>query len=118
MILKTGLCRYFPEVMSAYRRHDGGVSKANHPLQINRWVSKVKLLETINDYTERKYELDISLQQKKIKQNISFYLYRYPRLISQKGLEFYFKHGSLILLLNEVRNRLIKRLDNKKLISV
>jgi hypothetical protein len=113
MILKTGLCRYFPEVMSAYRRHDGGVSKANHPLQINRWVSKVKLLETLNNYTQKKYEFAVFLQQRKIKQNISFYLYRYPSLISDMGVKFYVKHGSLLLFFKEVNRRIIKRVSNK-----
>ena len=109
MILKTGLCKYFPDIMSAYRRHEGGITQASYKLQLNRWITKIKLLDTLNSFTNKKYDYEISLQQKHIKQQISFYLYRYPKLLNEMGFKFYLNHGSLFLFFNECGQRLSKK---------
>lgn len=105
MILKEGKCWYFPEVMSAYRYHSGGISQANKPLQLNRWITKMKLLDTLNKFTNKEYESEIKEHQKKIKQTISFYLYRYPYLIKSMGANFYLKQANPYLFFKEIMKR-------------
>ncbi len=110
MLLKTGLCKYFPEVMSAYRHHQGGISQANKKLQVERWITKIQLLNTLNDFTERKFNDEIKHHQKGIKRTISFYLFRYPKLVKELGLKNYFKHWNLGLFIQEVNTRLWRRI--------
>jgi glycosyltransferase involved in cell wall biosynthesis len=113
MLLKTGLCKYFPEVMSAYRHHQGGISQANNKLQVLRWITKIQLLEVLNDFTERKFNKEVNHHQRRIARTISFYLYRYPKLVNAIGLKNYFKHGNLALFFQELSKRLIMRFKNK-----
>lgn len=105
MILKYGKCKYFPEVMSAYRHHAGGISQANKPLQLDRWITKIKLLDTLNRYTNEEYDYEIKEHQKGIKQTISFYLFRYPRLLKAMGHNFYLKHANPYLFFKEIMKR-------------
>lgn len=105
MILKYGKCKYFPEVMSAYRHHAGGISQANKPLQLDRWITKTKLLDTLNRYTNEEYDYEIKEHQKGIKQTISFYLFRYPRLLKTMGPNFYLKHANPYLFFKEIMKR-------------
>lgn len=114
MILKSGMCKYFPEVMSAYRHHQGGVSQANQKLQVERWISKIQLLETLNNYTEKKYLQEIKYHQKIIKRTISYYLFRYPALVKDLKFEVYLKQAKLWLFVEEVINRSQKRIQNLK----
>jgi hypothetical protein len=95
MLLKTGLCKYFPEVMSAYRHHQGGISQANKKLQVERWIAKIQLLDTLNDFTNFEYSKEIKYHQQNIKQTISYYLYRNPSLLKDIGPKIYFQKGSL-----------------------
>ena len=113
MILKTGLCKYFPEIMSAYRNHLGGISQANKKMQMERWITKIVLLDTLNDFTEEKFHQEIKHHQKCIKKTISFYLYRNPSLIKEMGIETYLKHGNLKLFFEELKKRLQNRVKNK-----
>lgn len=112
MILKHGKCRYFPEVMSAYRHHPGGISQADKTLQLKRWITKIELLDTINLYTNNDYKFEIKEQQEKIKQGISFYLYRYPYLLNELGVKVYLQKGSLRLFCKEFIQRMKKRIRN------
>jgi glycosyltransferase involved in cell wall biosynthesis len=110
MILKTGLCKYFPEVMSAYRNHQGGISQANKKKQIERWITKLELLENINNFTKNEYQQQINCHQISIKKTISFYLFRNPSLLQDIGLKTYFERANLWLFIKEVRKRVKKRI--------
>lgn len=118
MLLKTGLCKYFPEVMSAYRHHQGGISQANKKLQFERWVTKIQLLYILNDFTERKFNKEVIHHQRGIARTISFYLYRYPTLINGIGLKNYIKHGNLGLFFLELSRRLVNRFYRLKLPNI
>lgn len=109
MILKHGKCKYFPELMSAYRRHEGGISQSDKPLQLRRWLTKIKLLDTLNSFTDGQYINEIKRHQKRIKQTISFFLYRYPQLLRVLGLKTYIKRANLNFFLKEIVNRLHKK---------
>jgi hypothetical protein len=87
MILKTGLCKYFPEVMTAYRHHQGGISQANKKLQVERWITKIQLLDTLNDFTNFEYSKEIKHHKQNIKQTITYYLYRNPSLLKDMRSE-------------------------------
>jgi hypothetical protein len=110
MILKTGLCKYFPEVMSAYRNHQGGISQANKKKQIERWITKLELLKNINNFTKNEYQQEINCHQISIKKTISFYLFRNPSLLQDMGLKTYFERANLWLFIKEVRKRVKKRI--------
>jgi glycosyltransferase involved in cell wall biosynthesis len=113
MILRTGRCKYFPEVMSAYRHHQGGISQANKKLKVERWITKIELLDTLNDFTNFEYSKEIKHNQQNIKQTIAYYLYRNPSLLKDMGLKVYFKRGSLGRLFKEVGKRLENGFKNK-----
>lgn len=99
MILIHGKCKYFPNVMSAYRWHEEGFSQASKQLQLSRWLTKIELLDILNIFTEKEYELEIKEHQIRIKQIISFYLYRYPNLFKSMGANFYLEHANPYLFL-------------------
>jgi glycosyltransferase involved in cell wall biosynthesis len=112
MILKNGLGKNFFEVMSVYRHHQGGISQASKKLQIERWIKKLELLDTLNSFTDGKYSKEVKQNQKTIKENISFYLFRYPSLIVIIDLRTYFKFGNVWLFFREGINRIKLRVTS------
>lgn len=110
MILKQGKCKYFPEVMSSYRHHTGGISKGSKALQVKRWVKKIKLLAQLNEYTSFEFETEVKQHQNKIKSQISFYLVRYPALLKALGWSFYVSHLNIFLAIKDGLNRIKKRI--------
>ena len=89
MILKKGICNYFPEVMSAYRRHDGGISRATPNIQFNRWSDKLKLLDKIDQFCDFKYAKEIDIQKADVKMSMVLYLLKYPNLVKVVGFDGY-----------------------------
>lgn len=92
MLLKNGLANNMVDVMSAYRRHPGGVSQTNSVTQVKRWGQKLSLLNEIYNYTGKKYKNEIEFQSNSTKQNIILYLLKNPGLINDFGVIYYLKN--------------------------
>ena len=112
MILKTGKCRYLPDVMAAYRSHPRGVSNTTLPIQLHRWVAKGILLEELNCYTNHKFELEINAQKKLLRRNTSYNLIRFPTLISKLGIRFYIENFQPFLALKAVFYKTVLKLKS------
>lgn len=108
MILKQGKCKYFPEVMSAYRRNIGGISNANPELQIKRWIQVIDLLDKLDDFTNNKFTRDVKTHQDKVKRMISFHLIKRPKLISKFGFEHLKLRLGFSVVLSKVKQRLFR----------
>lgn len=114
MILKNGNCKYLPEVMSAYRRHDGGVSQAIPGLQVKRWIKKLSLLDQLDRFTNFKYTQQVKKQKNDIEKSISFYCLRYPSLMREIGGRMYMKNIFSILLIKKLYEKINAKLNTKK----
>lgn len=44
---------------AVYRIHEGGISQANTRLQVKRWIKKIELLSTIDQYFEHQFSYEI-----------------------------------------------------------
>lgn len=75
MILKYGKCIYFPEVMSAYRGHDGGISNASKVVNLKRWQMKITLLSILDEFTDFKFSNDLAIHKSDVKDAIAWNLF-------------------------------------------
>lgn len=109
IVLKNGNCKYLPEVMSAYRRHDGGVSQTIPSIQIKRWIKKLTLLDQLDTYTNLKYTKEIKRQKSELRKNISLYCLKFPSIAKEIELYKYFEYLISVSLIKVV----LKKINTK-----
>ena len=67
------------EVTAVYRRHMGGVSIANVDKQMDRFIQKMDLLSTIDDYFIHQFSHEIKFQKRSYYRALISYAWRYKR---------------------------------------
>ncbi|MEQ8909261.1 MAG: glycosyltransferase [Vicingaceae bacterium] len=87
LILMHGDCYYMAGIMSAYRRHPGGVTNSSNEIRLKRLLQKVKLLDRLDEYTKLEYSVEIKSQKSNIGRAISWNLLKYPKLLSTISLK-------------------------------
>jgi glycosyltransferase involved in cell wall biosynthesis len=113
LILKYGDGYYLPETMSAYRRHEGGVSQNDTKLQLERWIKKIQLLDKLDEFTAKQYSAEVSQHKFKWKKAVSFTFISNPRFLSDFGfgtyLKFVFSTSTLAYFKTKIENQIRKR---------
>lgn len=66
LLLEKGNAIKINEVMAVYRKHDHGISVVSAKKQIDLWNSKIKLLDTINEFYNGRWLKNISQQKSDI----------------------------------------------------
>ena len=77
LLAEHGKVAKLEDVTAVYRKHDQGISVVNNKKQLQRFDTKLKLLDTINKYYENQYEKEIRFHKKKIYEQVVLFSIRH-----------------------------------------